>query len=93
MTIGLEHIYRIGDEAKELRKRLHRTLELNEKITANHLISVLDVVCELHELTAKKLDEIIERLVRLEDEVRRKPRPEMRAAIVKKPKKRKAKRR
>ncbi|MEM4248582.1 MAG: hypothetical protein QXH80_04890, partial [Candidatus Nanoarchaeia archaeon] len=75
MTIGLEYTYRITDEAKEFRKKLHKALEQKQKLNAGHLIPILDALFELHEITGKKLDEIMERLVRLEDEIRKKPRP------------------
>jgi len=75
MTINLEYSYRIADEAKEFRKKLHKALEQKQNLSAGHIIPVLDALFELHEITGKKLDEMMERLVRLEDEVRKKPRP------------------
>jgi len=76
MTI--EHSYQIGDEARALKKKIHRHLEQKEKIESGHLLSILRDMCELHEAAASKLDEFIERLVRFEDEVRKGRRPEMR---------------
>jgi len=76
MTI--EHIYQIGDEARALKKKIHRHLEQKEKIDSGHLLSILRDMCELHEATAAKMDEIVERLVRFEDEMRKGIRPEMR---------------
>ena len=74
MTVNLEYSYRIADEAKEFRKKLHKALEQKQKLDAGHIIPVLDTLFELHEITGKKLDEMMERLVDLEDEVRKKPR-------------------
>ncbi len=87
--MAIEHIYQIGDEARALKKKLHRHLEQKEKINSGRLLSILTELCELHEATAMKLDEVVERLVRFEDEMRRGRRPEMRAVMKKKTRRKK----
>jgi len=84
MAIGLEHIYEIVEEARALKKRVHASLERGEQINTGKLASVLDSMCDLTELTAKKLDEVVERFVRLEDEVRKGRGSQMRPAMGKK---------
>jgi len=87
--MAIEHIYQIGDEARTLKNKLHRHLEQKEKINSGRLLFILTKLCELHEATAMKLDEVVERLVRFEDEVRKGARPEMRAVMKKKTRRKK----
>ena len=75
----VKNLYQIADDAKELRDEIHKTIDVKgRKKTDSGEISIwasksLELLGDL----AKKADEIMERLVRLEDEVRKDARPEL----------------
>jgi hypothetical protein len=73
----VKETFQIGDEAKELREKIHKSVEIKKrKIGAGEISGWLDKTLELEENLSKKLDELVERFVRLEDEVRKGKRPE-----------------
>jgi len=83
---GIEHVYQIADAAKELRKKIHKDLEVKKMkdISAGEIAGWLDKTLEMQEASARKLDELFERLVRLEDETRK---SRARSEMLQKPKK------
>ena len=78
MLAMVKFTYQIGDEAKDMREKIHTAITTNKgKINPGEISGWVDKALELDENLSKKLDELFERLVRLEDEVRKEgPRPE-----------------
>ena len=74
----VKNLYQISDDCKSLREEIHRTVKARKKkLDAADVSMWADKTLRLQSDLAKKADEILERLVRLEDEVRQKVRPEM----------------
>jgi len=65
----MEQVFKILDEAKETREKIRAAFQAGD-LNPQLLASWVDKSLELDEAEAKKLDELFERLVRLEDEVR-----------------------
>ena len=65
----LEHVFQIIDEAKDLKGKIKEAF-LAGDVPKELLASWIEKVLELDELEARKLDELFERLVKLEDEIR-----------------------
>ena len=69
----VKDLHEIEDESKSLKDEVHKTIKTNRNAkttpgeVANWVIRTLELQADL----AKKTDEIVERLVRLEDEVRK----------------------
>jgi hypothetical protein len=74
----VKSLYQIADDCKDLRDEIHKTVKIKRsKTTQGEIASWVDNVLKLQADLAKKVDEVLERLVRLEDEVRKGMRPEM----------------
>jgi|GEM_PF-2148271 predicted transcriptional regulator len=80
----VKNIYEIVDEAKDLRESVHETWKVKKEIKPSEIAGWVEKTLVLQENLAMKVDEIMERLVRIEDEVRRKIRPEQIPKIKKK---------
>jgi len=65
----MRHVFEILDQAKEMRGKIRDAFQEGD-LNPQLLASWVDKALELDEAIAKKLDELFERLVRLEDEVR-----------------------
>ncbi|MGB9675398.1 MAG: hypothetical protein ACP5IJ_00785 [Candidatus Nanoarchaeia archaeon] len=72
----VRHIFEIADEAKELKEAIHETWKTKKEIRPAEIAGWAEKILELEKDLALKLDEVVERLVRIEDEVRKKIRPE-----------------
>lgn len=70
-------VFEIIDGANNLRDRIHKSAEIKKETKAGELVGWADESAQLLSDLAKKVDELFERLVRLEDEVRKRTRPEM----------------
>jgi len=74
----VKSLYQIADESKDLRDEIHKTIKINRnKTTPGEISAWVDRTLQLQSDLAKKADELAERLVRLEDEIRKGFRPEM----------------
>ncbi len=80
----MEHVFEILDQAKDLREKIRQTFKKGAEMNHPLIASWIDKSLELDEVVANKLDELFERLVRLEDEIRGKG-PQ--TIVTKKPKK------
>lgn len=81
----VRNVYDIVDEANDLREKIHKSVKLKKgKVGAAEISGWADKTLSLEADLAKKLDELYERFVRLEDEVRKKRRPEMLRKLAKK---------
>ena len=69
IVIAMKHVFEILDEAKEMRNKIREAFQAGD-LNPQLLASWIDKSLELDEAEAKKLDELFERLVRLEDEIR-----------------------
>jgi len=65
-------LFEIIDEANDLRERIHRSVKTKREIMSGEILGWDDRMLQLQADLAKKVDELFERLVRLEDEVRKK---------------------
>jgi hypothetical protein len=69
----VKHVFEIIDDANELRQKIHKGIDIKVgKIERGEIAGWNDKSLQLLSDLAKKVDEIYERLVRLEDEVRKK---------------------
>ncbi|MEM2874236.1 MAG: hypothetical protein QW063_02215 [Candidatus Nanoarchaeia archaeon] len=74
----VKNIYDIIDEAKEHKIAIHEAAKTKkDRISIGEIAGWNEKILQLQIDTAEKLNEFVERLVRLEDEVRKKVRPEM----------------
>jgi hypothetical protein len=69
----VKDLHEIEDASKSLKDEVHKTIETNKnaKTTPGEVANWVTRTLELQADLAKKTDEIVERLVRLEDEVRK----------------------
>jgi hypothetical protein len=69
----VKDLHEIADASKSLKDEVHKTIETNKnaKTTPGEIANWVTRTLELQADLAKKTDEIVERLVRLEDEVRK----------------------
>lgn len=75
----VKNLYQIADDARQLKDEIHKTIDAKgrKKTDSGEISAWVSKTSELLTDLAKKADEIMERLVRLEDEVRQGSRPEM----------------
>ncbi|MCX6774605.1 MAG: hypothetical protein NTY99_00765 [DPANN group archaeon] len=69
----VKDLHEIEDESKSLKDEVDKTLKVNRnaKTTPGEIANWVTRTLELQADLAKKTDELVERLVRLEDEVRK----------------------
>ena len=74
----VRNVYDIVDEANDLKEKIHKSVKLKKgKVSTAEISGWAGETLSLQADLAKKLDELYERFVRLEDEVRKGRRPEM----------------
>ncbi|MEM4714411.1 MAG: hypothetical protein QXQ79_02635 [Candidatus Nanoarchaeia archaeon] len=72
----VKHTYEIIDYAKELKEKIHANFDEKKEVKWSEIINWIENALDLQIDLAEKINEVLERLVRLEDEVRKKYRPE-----------------
>ncbi|MEM2954448.1 MAG: hypothetical protein QW625_00645 [Candidatus Nanoarchaeia archaeon] len=72
----VKHTYEIIDYAKELKEKIHANFDEKKEVKWSEIINWIENTLDLQIDLAEKINEVLERLVRLEDEVRKKYRPE-----------------
>jgi len=65
-------LFEIIDEANDLRDRIHKSVKTKKEVRYGEIAGWDDKSLQLLSDLAKKVDELFERFVRLEDEVRKK---------------------
>ena len=74
----VKNLYQISEGSNDLRDEIHRTVKLKKrKVGVGEISAWVDKTLQMQADLAKKVDELVERLVRLEDEIRKGGRPEM----------------
>ena len=68
----VKKLFEIIDDANDLREKIHKSVKTKKEVRYGEIAGWDDKILQLQADLAKKLDELFERFVRLEDEVRRK---------------------
>lgn len=68
----VKHVFEIIDDASDLRDKIHKSIKIKrEKMRLGEIAGWTDKSLSLQIDLSKKVDELFERLVRLEDETRK----------------------
>jgi hypothetical protein len=68
----VKNVYEIIDDANNLRDKIHKSVKIKKEVRYGEIAGWADKTLQLQADLAKKVDELFERFVRLEDEVRKK---------------------
>lgn len=68
----VKKLFEIIDDANDLREKIHKSVKTKKEVRYGEIAGWADKSLQLQADLAKKLDELFERFVRLEDEVRKK---------------------